>query len=171
MAEADQRAASVGRLRDLINGIRVAMLTTLGADGRLHSRPMMTQSVEFDGSLWFLTGRDTDKADEVSAHRHVNLAYADPDQQRYVSMSGTARLVSDRAKVEQLWSPVYRAWFPGGVGDPNLVLLEVTVESAEYWDTQSGRMVALAGFVKSLVTGQRFAGGDHGTLTLDPSGN
>lgn len=165
------RAESIARLRDLIKDIRIAMLTTVGADGTLRSRPMMTQSVEFDGTLWFFTGRDTDKAGEIAGHRLVNVSLAEPDAQRFVSMAGTARLLTDRARAEALWSPLYRAWFPGGLDDPNVVLLEVAVESAEYWDAPSGRMVALAGFVKSLVTGQRATGVDHGTLTLDPSGN
>jgi general stress protein 26 len=167
----DERSESIARLRDLIKDIRVAMLTTVGSDGALRSRPMMTQSIDFDGTLWFFTGRDTDKAGEIAGHRLVNLSYAEPDHQRFVSMAGTARLLRDPARAEALWSPLFRAWFPGGLDDPNLVLLEVAVASAEYWDASSGRMVALAGFVKSLVMGERATGGDHGTLTLDPSGN
>jgi general stress protein 26 len=171
MADQDDRAASIVKLRDMIKDIRVVMLTTVGHEGPLHSRPMMTQEAAFDGTLWFLTGEDTAKAGEVAEHRSVNIAYADPEKHRYVSMSGIATIVRDRAKVEELWSPAHLAWFPDGVDDPNLALLQVEVEAAEYWDASSGRMVALAGFVKALVTGRRLTDGDNAKVTLDTSGN
>lgn len=172
MADQDDRAASIAKLRDLIKDVEVAMLTTVAHDGSLHSRPMMTQETEFDGTLWFVTGQDSAKAGEVAEYRSVSVAYADPDDERYVSMSGTATIVRDRERAERLWTPAYRAWFPGGLDDSNLVLLQVDVEAAEYWDSTSGRMVALAGFVKALATGRRFTGGgDHAKVTLDTSGN
>ncbi len=171
-AEKDERAESIAKIRELIKDIRVAMLMTVAPDGTLHSRPMMTQEPEFDGTLWFLTGKDTAKAGEVAEHRRVNASYADPDDHRYVSLSGLATLVEDGEKARQLWSPAYRAWFPDGLDDPNLVLLRVDVEAAEYWDAASGRMVALAGFLKALVTGRRLTdAGDHAQVTLDTSGN
>lgn len=172
MAERDERAESIAKIHELIKDIRVAMLTTVAPDGTLHSRPMMTQEAEFDGTLWFLTGQDTAKAGEVAEHRTVNASYSQPDDNRYVSLSGVATIVKDRDKAKQLWSPVYRAWFPEGLDDPNLVLLRVDVEVAEYWDAASGKMVALAGFLKAIVTGRRFTeAGDHGKVTLDTSGN
>jgi general stress protein 26 len=172
MAEKDDRGESIERLREMIKDIRVAMLTTVAPDGTLHSRPMMTQETEFDGTLWFLTGRDTAKAGEVVEHRSVSVSYANPDDNRYVSLSGLATILRDQRKAEELWSAAYRAWFPEGLDDPNLVLLKVEVEGAEYWDASSGRMVALAGFIKALATGRRFTGaGDHGKVTLDTSGN
>jgi general stress protein 26 len=172
MAEKDERLESIATIHDLIKDIRVAMLTTLAHDGTLTSRPMMTQEAEFDGTLWFLTGQDTAKAGQVSEHRSVNVSYAQPDDDRYVSLSGVATIVKDRDRAEQLWTPVYQAWFPEGVDDPNLVLLKVEVEAAEYWDASSGKMVALAGFLKALITGRRITNdGDHGNVTLDTSGN
>lgn len=167
----DERSASIAKLRDLIKDIKIAMLTTVGHDGIPHSRPMATQQADFEGTLWFFTGEDTAKAGEVAEYRAVNLAYADPDHHRYVSMSGPATLVRDRAKAEQLWNPAYRAWFPKGLDDPTLVLLRVDVEQAEYWDPESSRMQMLAGFVKAVTTGRRMTGGDHEKVVLDTSGN
>jgi general stress protein 26 len=172
MAEKDERSASIAKIRDLIKDIRVAMLTTVGEDGTLHSRPMMTQGAEFDGTVWFLTGQDTAKAAEVAGHRSVNVSYAQPDANRYVSLSGLATIVRDPQKAGQLWSPLHRAWFPQGPDDPNLALLQIDVQSAQYCDTASGRMVALAGFLKASASpGRRFAAGGHDKVTLDTSGN
>lgn len=142
-------------LRGLIKGIRVAMLTTVD-DGHLRSRPMMTQDADkFDGDIWFFTDHDSAKIGEIERDRQVNVAYSDPDSQRYVSLSGTASLLRDRARIRELWSPIAKGWYPDGPEDPRLALLRVRVEKAEYWDSPSGRMVQLAGFVKAVATGER----------------
>lgn len=166
VAAHDQRA--VQRLDELLHDIPIAMLTTVGLDGTLHSRPMATQRTPFDGDLWFFTQASSLKVDELGEHRNVNLSYADPKHNRYVSVSGTASVFRDRAKEEELWNPLYKAWFPKGLDDPDLILLRVAVEEAEYWDSPSSTMVHIAGFVKALVTGKQYEPGDHGEIKLPP---
>lgn len=161
----DKRRESIKKLNDLIKDARIAMLTTIDR-GILRSRPMATQKAESDGELWFMTSSDTHKADEIEKDRRVNVSYAAPDSNTYVSVSGTAQIVSDRQKIEDLWSPIYKAWFPKGLEDPTICLLKVTVEQAEYWDSSSSTLVQIAGFVKALVTGERADGGEHGTVNL-----
>jgi len=100
------------KLKELIQGIKFAMLTTAEADGTVRSRPMATQEVEFDGDLWFFTYADAPKVEEVQHNQHVNVSYAAPDRNCYVSVSGTAQLVRDRSKIAELWQPKYKAWFP-----------------------------------------------------------
>jgi len=125
---------NIRKLADLIDGIDIAMLTTTSADGRLVSRPLATQEVEFDGDLWFATSADSHKVAEIRANPRVNVAYASKDRNAYVSVSGRAQVLDDRAKIAQLWSPAMKAFFPGGQDDPDLRLIKVSVESAEYWD-------------------------------------
>ena len=96
----------------------------------------------------------------------MNLSYADPSHNRYVSVSGTAQLVRDRKKNEELWSPVLKAWFPKGLDDPDLALLRVEVEKAEYWDSPNSKLVEIAGFVKALVTGKEMDVGENKKLDL-----
>ena len=158
------------KLNELVREIRFAMLTSIRKDGMPHSRPMATQEVESDGDLWFFTGRSTHKADEIEANPLVNLSYADPVLNRYVSVSGTAELVENRVKAKELWNPLYKAWFPKGIEDPELILLKVTIEHVEYWDTSSSTMVQLAGMVKAAVTGKPASGGDHGEFELSGQG-
>ena len=157
----------VKKLADLIEDIEFAMLTTVDSEGCLRSRPMATQKSKFDGALWFFTDVESAKAHEIERDRHVNLSYANPDKQRYVSVSGVARLVQDKAKAKQLWNPVYKAWFPDGVDDPNLSLIQVQVEKAEFWDSPSSKVVQLVGFAKALATGERLKNaGDHEKLSF-----
>ena len=159
---------NVEKLAKLIKGVRVAMLTTIEADGTLRSRPMATQQTEFDGTLWFFTWLDTAKVHEIEHDRHVNLAYANPSDEVYVSVSGTARVVRDQAKAKELWNPIHKAWFPKGVDDPNLGLLRVEIEKAEYWDAPASSVVQLIGFAKAIATGKPYGeeGVDHEKITL-----
>ena len=150
----DDRAQHVEKLRELIKDVRIAMLTTVEADGMLRSRPMAMQEAEFDGDLWFFTRDDAPKVAEIASDPAVNLAFADPDAQTYISLSGRARLVRDREKLEALWRPIYRAWFPDGLDDPHLALLCVEADHAEYWDAASGKLVQAFALAKTLVTGK-----------------
>jgi general stress protein 26 len=154
MDEHTDHNENVKKLRAMIKDIRFAMLTTIEADGTLRSRPMATQEVEFDGELWFFTNADAPKVDEVQQNQQVNLSYAAPNDQKYISVSGTAQLVRDRQKIEKLWNPLYKAWFPQGLEDPDLALLKVSVDKAEYWDSPASAVVRLVGFVKAAVTGK-----------------
>lgn len=133
----------VRQLGELIRDIKVAMLTTEDDSGDLRSRPMVTQQRDFDGDLWFFTDASSPKVAEVSHHQAVNVAYADPEHERYVSVSGRAELVRDRAKIKELWNPVYEAWFPKGVDDPNIGLLKIHVAKAEYWESPGSAVVHL----------------------------
>jgi general stress protein 26 len=130
-------------LADLIRGMKTAMLTTASAEGSLRSRPMATLGGEFDGTLWFFTRADAPKVGEVQHDEQVNVSYADADGQRFVSVSGRASLVLDPKKANELWDPIHAAWFPRGVEDPQVALLRVNAEKAEYWDAKSSGMVPL----------------------------
>lgn len=104
--------------------------------------------------------------DEIAADSRVNVAYSKPDDNTYVSVSGTGSISKDRAKIEELWSPILKAWFPDGLEDPKICLLKVQVEEAEYWDAPSSKIVQIAGFIKALATGQEADYGDHGTVKI-----
>ncbi len=129
----------IEQLAELIRDVDIAMFTTTGVDGRLYSRPLGTQEVEFDGDLWFATAADSPKVAEISLNPKVNVAYASPSKNTYVSVAGTARIVDDRAKVEELWSPAMKLFFPGGKDDPNLRLIHVRAESADQRSCPTGR--------------------------------
>lgn len=156
----------IKHLARLIRGIKIAMLTTACADGSLRSRPMATLETEFDGTLWFFTRADAPKVGEVQHEGQVNVSYAAADDQRYVSVSGRAALVLDREKIKELWNPLYRAWFPQGLEDPQLALLRVDPDKAEYWDAKSSTMTQLVGLFTALATGQTYPSGENQKVDL-----
>jgi general stress protein 26 len=139
----------VAKLNELIKGIDFAMLTTIRSDGSLHGCPMATQEADRDGVIWFFSHTNTEKVEAVRTEPRVNLAYSDADSQRYVSISGRCELVRDHVKAKQLWKSVYATWFPKGIEDPNLILLRVHVQEADYWHTDHSCMVKLPGFAKA----------------------
>jgi general stress protein 26 len=155
----------VKKLAKLIKGVEVAMLTTQDDDGTFRSRPMAATQTEFDGTLWFFTQASSHKVHEIDREHQVNLSYADPGGNRYVSVSGLATLVRDRAKIDQLWSPVLKAWFPDGKDDPDIALLRVEVSKAEYWDTPSSTLVRLVGFTRAMLTGNQYLPAENQKLS------
>ncbi len=147
-------ADAFARLGELIKDINFAMLSTIGPDGSLRSRPMGTQEIDLEhGLLWFFTAVDSPKVNEIASDHEVGLTYAEPAKQKYVSVSGRAHLVRDPAKARKLWTPLAKAWFPGGVDDPRLALLRVHATAAEYWDSPSSKMVQLFGLAQAAITG------------------
>jgi general stress protein 26 len=128
---------------DLIKDAHSALLVTVGPDGRLDSRPMGCVQTDFEGTIWFLTFADSSKVNEILKDDRVLVSYANAAKYEYVSLSGTARLVTDAEKLKELWSEALRVWFTSGREDPNLALLAVSVEEAKYW-TDAASMVTYA---------------------------
>lgn len=140
------------KLWTMMKGIKFAMLTT-DDGGMLRARPMVAAQNGFDGTLWFFTQASSHKVVEAGAGEHVGVTYADAGQQNYVSLSGTAHLVTDKPSIEAHWSEAMRTWFPKGKADPDIALLKIGVEAAEYWDAPNSAMVHAYGYVKAVLTG------------------
>lgn len=157
---------AVRRVGELIKDIRIATLSTIGDDGDIHSRPMATMDYDFTGDLWFFTSKDSEKVQEVGKTQRVGVAFADIDKQKYVTLTGNGELVTDRAKIEALWNPLVKAWFHDGLDDPNLALLKIEVDRAEFWDGPHSKLLNLFSMVKSAVTGKTDDMGEHGTVSL-----
>lgn len=145
-------AADRAALAGLVDRARICMLTTTTAAGTAVSRPMAVQEAELDGDLWFFTYEDSAKVTEIAAHPQVNVSFADDKHSSWTSVSGRARVVHDRAKAEELYSPALRVWFPEGLDTPGLTLLEVQAESAEIWDSPASTVRTLLGAAKAVVT-------------------
>jgi general stress protein 26 len=160
MATPQRRQDNLQKLREMVKDIDFCMLTTVDENGNLHSRPMSVNGdIDPDGDLWFFTSASSHKVTEISKLPKVNVSFADPDNQHYVSISGKAQLVRDRNKIDELWKPEFKMWFPEGKDDPQVALLRVNLEKAEYWDSPSSTIGYVLNFVSSLVTGKE---ADHG---------
>lgn len=141
------------KIWSLIKDARVAMLTS-ERDGRLYSRPMVASQKAFDGSLWFFTRKSSPKVAEVEAHSQVNVAYASSSDNSYVSLAGGAVVVDDRALIDAHWNEWIKTWFPDGKDDPDIALIRVDVDTAEYWDAPSSKMVVAFDYLKARLSGK-----------------
>ena len=142
------------KLHELLQAFSVAMLVTRNASGELRGRPMAIAEVAADGSLWFATDHHAGKVEELAGDPHVAVTMQ--SSLKFVSLSGMASLVDDRALVDRLWKLEWQVWFPGGKDDPNLILLKVDSHIGEYWDnsgTSGIKYLIKAG--KALLTGTR----------------
>ena len=155
------------KVLELVKGIDYAVFATRGSDGApLHARPMAYRSVEGDGDLWFFSKKDSRKAKEIAADPQVLISFADPRAQHFVSITGRAEIVIDRAVVREKWSEIYRAWFPGGPGDENVVAIRIHADKAEYWDTPTSAVVYAYGYLKAITTGEPSRAGEVGKVEL-----
>ena len=149
----EQHNAALTKVAEMVGDAKFAMLTTLEKDGTLRSRPMATMQLDGEGNLWFFTSLSSPKIEETQLGQQVNLSYARTDKQDYLSVSGTAELVHDKKKMQALWSPWLKPWFPKGPDDPELALLKVGIIAVEYWDAPDSAMARAYGLVKAVARG------------------
>lgn len=163
----DPRRDDRDKLWSLLEDMRYTMFTTCHAGGQLRARPMTTQNSRLDAAdtLWFFMSRSGETAQDLAGAPAVNLGYADTDKDRYVSVAGRARLVEDAGKKRELWSTAAQAWFPGGVDDPDLALVAVEIDQAEYWNVKDSKLTQMFKMAKAAISGsppQHM--GEHGEL-------
>lgn len=154
------------KVAEVLGGERFAMLTTTAPDGTLMSRPMALQEIEPDGDLelWFFASATSRKVEHVATQSQVNVTVSSAST--WVSLTGTASVVTDDARKRELWNAGVEAWFPDGPDDDGIVLVKVSADSAEYWDTPGGRVASVLSFVKAKATGSRYEGGENERVEL-----
>ncbi|NML17861.1 pyridoxamine 5'-phosphate oxidase family protein [Azohydromonas caseinilytica] len=166
---ASQDTQDIGKLWDMIKGMRFGMFTTRHENGHLHSRPMTTQNRrdEEADALWFFMSRSSEPFADVQREQQVNVAYADTSSDTYVSVSGLAEAVKDPQLRRALWNTPTQAWFPNGPDDPDVVLVRVRITHAEYWDVKESKPVQLYKMARAALTGQPPKDmGDHGQVRM-----
>lgn len=147
-------------LYDLIDEMEIALMTTRRPDGMLVTRPMATQDRGPLADLWFVTNIDTHKIDELKADPNVSLGYYDSNSREWISVSGTATITQDRAKIRELYAPDWKFWFSdeggerdGGPDDPRLALILVDTKLVTYMKASSKPRV-LFEMARSMATGE-----------------
>lgn len=131
----------VQKIRELLEDFDTAMLVTHG-DEFARARPMAIAAVEPNCNVWFFTARSSPKVHEIQDDQSV-LIVCQGERGRYVTLNGRAELVADRAKARQLWSDSIKTWFPDGLDDPELLLICVHADGAEYWRSHEGPALLL----------------------------
>lgn len=142
----------VDKVWDLMEKIGFTMLVTRDGD-RLRSRPMSAYVERDENTIYFLTDARRHKDEEIAHHPEVNLSFAHPGDQKYVSLTGTATVSNDRAKIKELFSTPAKAWWDSA-DDPNIRVLKISPDDAEFWDSP-GSIVSYVKMAAAVVTGSR----------------
>ena len=153
------------KIADLVKGIRIAMMTTRAEDGSMDARPMAVQDKPFDGTLWFLTRRSSEKVGELERDQHITVSFSEPSDSKYVTLKGRGTTSQDRGKIHELWNPMYKAWFPQGQDDPEITVLRVDVTEGFFWEASSSKVVMYAKYLAAAVTGGAVPVGTAGHVT------
>ena len=157
-----QKTVELTKLGALIEDMPIAMLTTFEVDEQaLMSRPMAPQEMCEQGAIWFLTDPNSIKVKHLQV---MNLGFSNEPESTCVSVSGHGEIVDDRARIESLWTPFARPWFPNGVDSSNLALLKFVPHSAEIWDAPNSKMLCMITMAASIVAAKPFGMGEHRNL-------
>lgn len=153
----------VDKVWDLMKKVGICMLAT--RDGaEIRARPMGAYVRREENAILFLTDIRRHKDDEVARDPHVCLAFADSRGQTYVSVTGRAVVSYDLAKIKELWSTPAKAWWDGPQ-DPNIRILTVTPNDAEYWESP-GTVVSYVKMAAAAVTNTRPALGSNRKVAM-----
>lgn len=143
----------IADLRQRITSIHTAMFTTCNGQS-MHSRPMLSLEMDENGELWFFASVHSKIVHDINKGATVNITYSDPADQVFVSITGLARITYDKRRIDKLWKPVFRTWFEKGKEDASLILLNIKIHHAEYWDASEYKMRNMFNLVGSFITGE-----------------
>jgi len=152
---------------EMVKDVRVCMLITNDKKTETVSgRPMSISKIDADGTMWFFTRASSYKVEEIEESKNLSIAITNESSQNYLMINGIGNLVNDKTKMKELWSSILKAWFPKGLDDPDMILIKVTPNEVNYWDSSSSTMVVLFNILKAIVTGKEYEEGEHGKINL-----
>lgn len=157
---------AVKKLQDMVSDIRTCMMITSGKTGARASRPMAAVDTDHMGNIWFFTSQHSNKVKDIELDHFVQLVFAHPGKDSYLDVRGRANVIIDTASVKEKWNPMIKAWFPGGIDDPAICLLQIKTDEVHYWDTENSKMVQVLKAALSIVAGKPLVEGVHGELNV-----
>jgi general stress protein 26 len=159
----DNTVRDADRAWELMKKIGFAMLVTHDGD-KLRARPMSAYLERDNNAIYFLTDARRHKDEEIARNPGINLSFANPSDQKYVSVTGTAVVSNDRAKIKQLFSTPAKAWWESA-DDPNIRVLKITPDDAEFWDSP-GSVISYVKMAAAAVSGTRPDLGDNRKVSM-----
>lgn len=129
-------------------------------------RPMAVQKVDDEGNLWFLSSNDSHKDQEIKQDDHVQLLFQETHNSGFLSVYGAATISADKEKIKELWEPILKTWFTGGVDDPRISVIQIKPLDAYYWDNKHGNAVAFVKMAIGAVIGKTLDDSVEGELKI-----
>ncbi|GER60609.1 pyridoxamine 5'-phosphate oxidase family protein [Patiriisocius marinus] len=154
---------AIEKIKDIVNEIDFAMMVTNLGNAPLSAIPMSTKKVDDNGDIWFLSNKNSDHNKDITNDSRCQLLYSSGSDMKFLSLYGTATIVTNRTIIEELYSKADDIWFDG-VNDPNITAIKVDPNNSVYWDSGSSKLVSLFKMAKGAITGEKQDIGRTGTL-------
>lgn len=161
-----QNKDAIKKIQELVEAANICLFATQLTQIPLSVRPMSTSKVDEEGYIWFFSKNDSDKNEHILEDDQVQLLYSNNSSSEYLSLYGHAEIVRDRNKIEELWTPIAKAWFTEGKEDPSITLLKITPKEGHYWDTKNGKVISLIKIAVSVITGVTSDSGIEGKVKI-----
>jgi general stress protein 26 len=156
----------IEKLKELTKSADVCLFATNLNSNPIPSRPMSTREVDDKGFIWFFSRSTSNKNAEIKRDNRIQLFYSNPTRAEFLNVAGTAEIIKDKEKANELWSAWARTWFPDGPDDPELTLIKVKPAEVKYWDTKYNRMVTLLQMAVGAATGKEMDLGVEGKIKV-----
>lgn len=158
---------AVAKIKELVDKARTCFFTTaITEPGSNGSRPMSVQTVDDEGNLWFLSPNDSHHNAEIARDPAVKLYFQGSAHSDFLLIHGRATITGNREKIKELWEPILKTWFTGGVDDPRITVIKVAPTEGYYWDTKHGMAVAGVKMLVGAITGKTLDDSIEGKLKV-----
>lgn len=150
---------------DLLESVSICMVSTVD-DDVIRARPMAPYIDREAGLIRFMTDRKSAKVEEMNDEHMVALSFADTDDMKFASLSGTASVTTDRSLVDKMWGPYAETFFPGDKDTADVAIITVRPIQGEYWDNDISIFKMGWEVAKGYFTKDTPELGDNGKVAL-----
>lgn len=157
---------AISKIKEMAEDITTCMFCTELSVRPIPTRPMALQEVDGYGNLWFISSAESNKNVEIKHDDDVQLIFAKNADAHFLSVFGKAIIYTDKAHIEEMWTPIAKTWFEDGKNDPNVTVIRVEPQDAYYWDTKNGKMISMLRMAAGAVFGKIDEGGVEGRLNV-----
>lgn len=112
-----------------------------------------------EGVIFFLTDSRSEKVNDIKGEAIVHLTFSNHSANDYLFIEGDAQVFNDRKKIQDLWSS-FSETFWDSAEDPNIRLIVVSPNHAEFWDGPNS-LTAAVKMAFASVTGGKSDMGDN----------
>lgn len=157
---------SIEKLKSIVSDIKIAIFCTELSKTPIQSRPMSVREVDDQGNLWFISSTSSNKNFEIEHDNQVQLFFSNVGASQYLSLYGVATIYKDQQKIDDLWTPIAKAWFEEGIDDIHVSVIKVTPSDVYYWDTKDNKIVTLLKLASAAIFGTQPDIGVEGKLII-----
>ena len=158
--------AAIEKIKEMVDDTKMCMFNSSLNLVPCNTRPMAIQQVEDDGTIWFFSDADSEKNKEIEDDNRVQLLLMNNSSSAYLSLYGTASIITDAEKSKELWNVFLKTWFNDGPEDPNLSLIKFTPQNGHYWDTKNSKIVSMFKIAMGAILGKELDAGVEGKMTV-----